>query len=54
MKWKNSLATMGLIMPSLFVTPTVSADSKAEIDANVNQTLTQFYAQHAKNKDLAE
>ncbi len=54
MKWKNSLAAMGLIMLSLFVTPTVSADSKAEIDPNVNQTLTQFYAQHAKNKGLAE
>lgn len=54
MKWKNSVATMGLLMVSLFVTPMASADSKAEIDTNVNQALTQFYAQHTKNKDLAE
>ena len=54
MKWKNPLAVISLMMLSLFAGATAFADSKAEIDASVSQALTQFYALHPKNKELAD
>lgn len=53
MKWKNPLAAIGLIMLSLFASPTAFADSKAEIDASVSQALKQFYAHNPKHKEFA-
>lgn len=54
MNWKNPLIATGLMMFSLFASNTVFADSKAEIDAGVSQALEQFYAQHPKNKGIAD
>lgn len=50
----NLLAAIGLLILSLFVTTTAFAGSKEEIDVSVSQTLKQFYALNAKNKDLAD
>lgn len=54
MQWKNSLATVGLTILGLFLfgNASVYADSKAEIDANVDQALEQFYALSPKNREL--
>jgi lipid-binding SYLF domain-containing protein len=54
MKWKNPLVVTGLMMLSLFAGATAFAGSKPEIDASVSQALTQFYALHPKNKELAD
>ena len=53
MKWKRPVMAIGLFVLGLFAMSTAFADNKARIEANVSETLTQFYAQHAKNKDLA-
>jgi len=53
MKWKNPLATIGLMMLTLFAASTAFADSKAEIDASVSKALQHFYALNNTNETIA-
>ncbi len=53
MKWKQLLAASGLLIIGLVGSTTSFADSKAEIDANVNKAVKQFHALNPKNEELA-
>lgn len=53
MKTSVLLAAAGIAIFGLGAATTSFADTKAEIDANVAKTMTQFYSLHAANKSLA-
>ena len=54
MRGKHSFAVSSLMLVSLFALTTAVADTKGEIDTNVTQALTKFYAQNPKHQELAD
>jgi len=54
MKWNNPMATVGLMLLSLFVSATAFANTRAEIDTGVSTAVNEFYALNVKNQALAE
>lgn len=55
MKGTHSLTVMmSVMLLSLFAVTTAVADSRAEIDTSVSETLTKFYALNPKHKELAD